>query len=572
MSRGTTQNTYEAADKYTDDTTGQTTVWHLAIKAKTSTDDTSLPRVLSKHLFEACSLHSVDFSGINLTGTIFGKDTYLYNLNFFNKDLTTVTFSPECKVRSQGSDRTTIQPFNLTNAKVTNEQLLLFIKRGVLDINQINWDIQSEEVQANKYNYIALCQVMYASSDHSAASPEGPFTLEAFRASFRPCDRHGRSKIQQLLNHCDPKKQSQSKHYTRIDIDAPFPAGKTLALADIVYTLEQIRIRRDISATPSSGIGERIPTIQNITYHQRQLDDQHMPVEAFNSCTYSRSSLRNITYGQPTTSYNHCEFSHSTIAPLAIESGESAQRSTFLRFDQCTFNKSTVIESTESISAKLQFTDSRFKAAKLHGDFNRSSFSNPYLSEVSSDPKPCTFKNSELKGSFRGASFVGAALSDSTLEGDFANADFRGANLTNCDLSKMTFNKDTFAGATLKNCTVGGHQRIMYFMVVCQQDIRQLNWKKMGVDSAPYVALQALYQHSKMPKVKQAAMFTHLICDASKHVKPLTGIEAALKAEGKKHHTRFVPDLFLPHAQRNRYFRALKELDMPKPAPTRFSA
>ncbi len=312
-----------------------------------------------------------------------------------------------------------------------------------------------------------------------------------------------------------------------------------------------------------------------------------MPVEAFNSCTYSRSSLRNITYGQPTTSYNHCQFSHSAIAPLAIERGEPAQRTTFLRFEDCAFTKNTVIYSTESISAKLQFTDSRFKAAKLHGNFNRSNFSNPYLSEVSSDPKPCTFKNSELNGSFRGASFVGTKLSDSTLEGDFANADFsgatlsdstlkgdftgatfKGATLTNCDLSTMTFNKNTFSGATLKNCTVGGHQRIMYFMVVCQQDIRQLNWKKMGVDSAPYVALQALYQHSKMPKVKQAAMFTHLICDASKHVRPLTDIVTALKAEGKKHHTMWAPF----HPKRNRYFRASKELYVPTAASTRFSA
>ncbi|MDF1796508.1 MAG: pentapeptide repeat-containing protein [Coxiellaceae bacterium] len=564
---------YDAATTYTVKTTK--VVEELAFSSdehiKAGAGEGVLPQDLSNHRFDACSFHEVDLSKANLNGTIFGEGTYLYKIDFSDQDLTNVTFDPKCKVRPYGRDHSSIQPFNLTNAKLAHEQLMLFIKHGVVDIKQINWDIQEQNIQKNKHNYIALCQVMYASSDHSASSPAGQFEFEAFRTSFRQLKGRHENRAQQLLDHCDPKKQTSSQRFTRIDLGASFPVGEVFSFSDIIYSLEQVRIRRDQSATPHGGVGERIATIQNITYQQRHLDDQHMPVEAFNRCHYNQSNLRNITYEAPTVSYNQCKFNGSTIAPRAINNGKTTHRMSFLRFNNCDFSQSTVIESTNTISTKLQFTNSRFNGAKLHGNFKGSSFSNPNQSSFSPQAEPCSFTDCELKGSFRSTSFAEAKLTDCHLNGDFANADFRGATLTNCDLSKMTFNKDNFIGATLKNCTVGGHSRIMYLMTVCQQDIRQLNWKKMGVDPAPYNALYALYEHSKMPKVKQAARFAHLICDASSHVMPLAGIEAALKAEGKKHHTRFVPDIFLRRVDRNRYFRASKEFEMPNTTAPRAS-
>ncbi|MDF1654417.1 MAG: pentapeptide repeat-containing protein [Coxiellaceae bacterium] len=557
MSRHAIQSTYAAADKVTNDDTQQTTVCNLAIKThaafKAGSDEDVLPSDLSKHRFEACSLHGVDFSDADLTDTVFGKDTYLYNINFYNQDLTKVTFDPKCKVRAYGQDRTTIQPFNLTNAKVTHEQLLLFIKRGVVDITQINWEIQSEVVQQNKVNYQALCHVMNACRDLALNKQDTPFTIDSFSTSYRRSPANKENKLQQLVSLCDPSISSSSEGYTHIDINSPFFTAQKYAFADVIYTLEQERARLDTEHDK----------IKNNGYHHRILDGQFTAVRTYTDCDFNRSSLRNVTYQYEKTRYKRCHFADSNLAPKSIKDRTSSGFSSFLRFQQCEFTGSSTIESNEEVASKLQFIDSSFTNTTLNGNFNCSSFSNPYQNEVSPAAQACTFTSSTLNGSFRGVSFVSARITSSKLNGDFTHANFNQAHLTGCDLSTMTYSKGAFARTTLKRCTVNSHERIMHLMLVGGADIMQLDWKKMGRDPAPYTELHRLFLLSNATKVKQTPMFIHLMCDESRHVRSLTDIQSALNAEGKSHHTRFVPDIFLRHAERNSYYRKLKELDLP---------
>ncbi len=540
-----------------------TTVEGLALSSiKSGESNSVLPNKLNHHIFTATSLREVDLSDADLTDTRFGTGCYLYAINFSSQDLTSVTFDPKCSLRSFGTDKSVIKPFNLTGTKLTHHQLLQFIKCGVVDIKQINWDIQPDVVKANKQNYIALWQVMVASHEIGYRRNNRVFTFEALRSSFR-IPRKGGNKAQVLINHCDLE-ATVSDSPCMIDID--HPGTQSYALVDIISTLERVRLHKDSTTThPSSKYGERL-IINGNTYIQRNLDRQQFNLDSIEKSSYIATLIRDIHFTKNISRFHKCTFNGTHIAPASIAQAPSTTQSSFLRFNRCDFSHRSKFVSHEGISSRLQFTQCTFDGVTLQGNFNSTDFDSPHVEINPTKSRHCTFSNSTLSGSFRGANFEKATIDACTLKGDFAHARFTDASITNCDLSNMVMStkRNTFSKTNLTGCTVTKHAHVMHLLFIAKANISQLNWAEMnkqGLHIEPYMQLAALYNMSHRENVKQMAAFIHLLAPDQKHVLSMADIQEALRTEGTAHHTMWAPF----HPGRNRYYQRLKTCDLSAP-------
>ncbi len=498
--------------------------------------------------FEDCSLHNVSFSHTTFNRVTFDNKCFLFAVDFSECDITNIHFDSDCIIRCyDGHDSSVIKPFRLTNTIMSAQQMLLFIRHGVLDIDDINWDIQPDEVKTNRKQLTALNAVMQATLHTELKHNNTPFEVEAISRSYiARTFRHFDTRPQSLVRDCQIQLVSTRKGYTRINVDLPFIQHH--AIADVVYTLEQMR--HEIDKEREYHYSSERNMLKGIGYHHRILDDQHITVNLIQQCQFNHCSLSKLHYKYAHTTFEDCTYSATTIHQPKIHKLGT------LKFSHCQFNDGTTLEPKEGSGYKLQFTQSHFYAARLTGNFNSCKFNVDICDNHLTHR--CTFTHTELEGSFCSANFNGAQINrckligefDSAefnqaifnhceIEGDFTNAEFDEVVFNQCDLSHMTYSSGAFQNASLFNCRVDTHEQIILLMVNGEADIRQLDWEGMGRDLAPYMALYALYQIAKSEPVNQLNQFAGLLCDATRHIVSLDRIERALNTEGAAKHSRF---------------------------------
>lgn len=469
------------------------------------------------------------------------NDSYLYAMDFSNTDLRSIVFDKGCKMRCYRRDMP-IAPFNLTNTIFTKQQMLRFIKHGVADMRQINWDIQDEDVKQLKHSFIALAAVMYASRYSDT------FSEEAFRSSFRLSGRH-QNVMQNLIDRIDLNKPTASPGYI-----SEHDFG-THHIDDVIRFMEQRRLILHAERRQTPGLSGYY--MRDYPFTARRLDDQLLTADKYTNCTFTNCSLQRVHFEDRVTTFEKCSFSDSQFNPITLASAHPHTHVKQLNLSHCTWQDSHWT-STKAVSCETKVSKNIFTQTTFSGDFSRITMTE------------CTFKQCSMQASFTGATLSGSRFDEQTLTGSlqesicdgavFTNCRFdtnaQGANfsracISGCDLTKLQINNKTrFSDATITNCVVNTHQQLMTLVFKHGVSLNSFDWSKMTIKREPYERLQTLYINAK--RVGEAGEFIAQTMCGNGVAASLTNLQHM----GQRRHSWC--SLF--HRQRNNYFGKLKAI------------